>query len=458
MNKKHILHLYWRAGFGVLPKESMELEKQSKQFIVNDLFKKSLNAKPLSVDTSKLDTYTIESFKEDKMARQAFLNLNGEKFNEYNYAWIDRLNYSNQILRERMTLFWANHFVCRDRNIYHLTLYNNALRENALGNFRDFVKVISKEASMIKYLDTRKNSKRSPNENFSRELLELFTLGVGNYSEQDIKEGARAFTGYKYDEKDGSFIFNEKAHDGKNKTFLNKQGAFYGDDIIDIILEQEQCAKFICEKIYKYFVNDKLVDSHVSEMVAVFYPDYNIETLMRYVFTSNWFYNDENIGTKIKSPIELLVGMNKVVPMEFKEKKDYLKIQKLLGQFLLDPPNVAGWKGGKGWIDTNSLMFRLKLPQLLLANTVLDIKEKGEFTESYKTLYKKTKTKSTIDVTPDWNYFKENFETISFNQMKENLIQCALNDGTEIFLESINKYNKKDIVIQMMSLPEYQLC
>ncbi len=457
MNKKHILHLYWRAGFGVLPKQAMELAKETKKAIVDDLFEKSLKMEHLLLDTSKLDTYLTADFKTDKMARQAFLNLNAEKFNAYNYAWMDRLNYSDQILREKMTLFWANHFVCRDRNIYHLQSYNNTLRENALGSFRDFVKVISKEASMIKYLDTLKNSKRSPNENFARELLELFTIGVGNYTEQDIKESARAFTGYKYHKTEGYFVFNEKAHDGKTKTFLNKQGEFNGDDIIDIILEQEECAAFICKKIYTYFVNDTINDFHVSKMVNVFYPDYNIETLMRYVFTSDWFYDQENIGSKIKSPIELLVGMNKIVPMQFKEKKNYLKLQKLLGQVLLDPPNVAGWKGGRSWIDPNTLMLRLNLPQLLLSNSVMDLNEKGDFTDSYKELYKKSSNKGMV-IKPDWKSFEENFNGLPFFQIKESLILCQIKEGTNEILENLNEEDKKNNIIQLMSIPEYQLC
>ena len=171
-----------------------------------------------------------------------------------------------------MTLFWANHFVCGGKNILHMQKFNNTLRKHALGNFRDFVKAISKEGAMISYLNGNQNRKQKPNENFSRELLELFTLGVGNYSEKDIKEIARSFTGYNFDYK-GHFLLRQRLHDYGRKTVFGKRGLFNGNNVIDIIVDQRQCAQFICEKIYRYFVNDSIVPSHVNEMVSVFYED-----------------------------------------------------------------------------------------------------------------------------------------------------------------------------------------
>jgi uncharacterized protein (DUF1800 family) len=163
------------------------------------------------------------------------------------YAWIKRLSENDTILREKMTLFWANVFVCRGNNIIHTQQYHNVLRENSLGDFRNFVEAVSKEASMIKYLNLNRNVKKNPNENFARELMELFTLGVGNYKEKDIKESARAFTGNNFN-KDGTFNLKKKRQDIDSKTFFGKTGNFNGDDIIDIIKNKNSVQNLFAQK------------------------------------------------------------------------------------------------------------------------------------------------------------------------------------------------------------------
>ncbi|MDP5093868.1 MAG: DUF1800 domain-containing protein, partial [Polaribacter sp.] len=354
--------------------------------------------------------------------------------------------------------FWANHFVCKNQNIYFVQQYNNTLRKNALGNFGDFVKEISKEPAMLNYLNSRQNRKKQPNENFARELMELFTLGVGNYSEKEVKESARAFTGYSYNF-DGAFTIAKYHHDEGLKTFFDETGNFTGDDIINIILKQQQCARFICEKIYRYFVNDNVNENHLDELTTVFYEDYNIEKLMKFLFLKDWFYDAENIGTKIKSPIELLVGMQKMVPFSFQNTKDVQKIQRLLGQVLLDPPNVAGWKGGKNWIDSNTIILRLKLPSILLSNAEISIKEKGEFEDSFEKYHASNKNqKDFAKVTVDWDFFEESFKNTSFDEMKSLFLITAPNEGTETYLSHLIKSSKREFCIQLMSLPEYQIC
>mgnify|MGYP000050063157 CR=1 FL=1 len=222
-----------------------------------------------------------------------------ERVKDFNYAWIDRLVKPEALLRERMTLFWANHFVCREDNSVFAEKFNNTLRQHALGNFRSFTKAISKEAAMINYLNLKQNRRQNPNENFARELMELFMLGNGHYTEKDIQESTRAFTGYSHDFF-GNFVLRKRLHDYNDKTFFGRTGNFSGDDIIDIILVEKQCARFVCENIYRYFVNETIDDAHVDAMVDNFYPSYDIENLMRYVFMSDWFYDEDNIGNKIK--------------------------------------------------------------------------------------------------------------------------------------------------------------
>jgi uncharacterized protein (DUF1800 family) len=336
--------------------------------------------------------------------------------------------------------------------------YNNLLRHYALGNFGDFVKAISKSASMSKYLNNRQNVKESPNENFARELMELFTLGIGNYNETDIKESARAFTGWSF-KLNGDFFLRRFKHDEGSKTFLGKTGSFNGDDIIDIILEQKQCARFICSKLYKYFVNPVLNESHLTEITERFYNDYDIKNIMQYIFNSDWFYDDENIGVKIKSPIELLVGIQKVVPVEFLQKKQLIYLEKLMGQVLLYPPNVAGWKDDKNWIDPNTLMIRLKLASIILNDAFIDIDEKGDFEDDFKAYYATKKNKKrVVKTTKFWDDFEKNYGKLTFNELKKLLIISPIDKDTESFLSNLKIKNQKEYCIQLMSIPEYQLC
>ena len=458
MNVKNIQHLYWRAGFGINPNGLSLLANKSKTEIVEEIFNASSSFSPLTITTPEIDAAINAMKKPSKSKLKELIKKSNQKSLEYNITWFKRLISPNELLREKMTLFWANHFVCEDKNIVHIQQYNNTLRKNALGDFGDFVKAISKEASMIKYLNNKQNRKAKPNENFARELLELFTIGNGNYSEKDIKEAARAFTGWNHTVK-GEFVFRKFQHDFDNKEFLGTAGNFDGDDIINVILKEKQCARFICTKIYKYFVNDNPDIVHVEAMADVFYKDYNIEELMRFVFLSDWFYDPKNIGTKIKSPIELLVGINKVVPVTFTNYKDFLRVQRLLGQVLLRPPNVAGWKGGKTWIDSNTLMIRLKLPSVLLNNAIIALEEKGDLKESYQEYYDRMNhRKKKLEVKADWFSFEKLYKDNTIHDLKDNLILCKLTKGTEQLLKKLQLESKRDYCIQLMSLPEYQLC
>lgn len=457
MKNNELQHLYWRAGFGIHPKTPL-LNKKERADVVNALFENSKMVSPLNVDLSYLDGLRPVDLKNFPQLAKEISDKGKKKILDLNYTWVKRLIDPNELLRERMTLFWANHFVSRDRNPLFAQKYNNTLRYYALGDFRDFVKAISKEAAMLKYLNGKQNRKNRPNENFARELMELFTLGEGHYSEKDIKESARAFTGYNHDFK-GNFKFNQVQHDIESKIFFNRIGRYDGDDIIDIILENKQCARFISEKIYCYFVNPTPNKRHIEAMADVFFYDYNIENLMRFVFMSDWFYAAEHIGAKIKSPVEFLVGMANTVPIKFERDKDLIKIQKLLGQTLLDPPNVAGWKGNKSWIDANTIMVRLKLPSLLLNNAMISLKEEGDFNDSFREKYfKRNRGKLPFNTLPDWELFLINFKLVKTENLQDYIIQGNINKGTLSYLKTLNKKSKQDYCIQLMSLPEYQMC
>lgn len=458
MEIRHIKHLYWRAGFGINPNQADLLRHKTRNEIVKTLFIESRKYDPLVVDISEYNGLNPKELFKNPKTFMAFLKKSNDKIRELNIAWFGRMSGEEAVLRERMTLFWANHFVCKDNNIKYVQSYNNTLRRHALGNFRDFVKAISKEPAMLKYLNNKQNVKKSPNENFARELMELFTLGSGFYTEKDIKESARAFTGYSHNFL-GDFKFRLMQHDHGIKRFFGKRGYFDGDDIIDIILAERQCARFVCEKIYRYFVNENIDKDHISEMVSVFYPEYNISRLMQFVFTANWFYDAVNIGAKIKSPVDLFVGINKTIPLKFKDPQAIIRIQRILGQLLLYPPNVAGWKGDKAWIDSNTILLRLRLPSILLSGASIYYNKKGEFNDSMSQFMKSNKREINLfKVDPDWSVFMKVFQNLSAEELKDYLISVKMNKGTHELINSLGKRSKRDLCIQLMSIPEYQMC
>jgi uncharacterized protein (DUF1800 family) len=463
MKQIHIQHLHWRAGFGIDIDLLAKIKKHSKTSIISKLFIASEDNIPLDLDLTEflpLKNMSQKALKKEINAAelQRLRQKSQQKVRDLNVAWLDRLTNSNAVLLEKMTLFWANIFVCRDTQIFHTQQYNNTLRKYALGNFRDFVKAIAREASMSKYLNNKQNNKGQPNENFARELMEIFTLGIGNYTEVDIKEAARAFTGWNY-KLDGTYFLKKSQHDYQEKTFLGKTGNFDGDQIIDIIIAQKQCARFICMKIYGYFVNPKIDENRVTEITELFYKDYDIKNLMQYIFSSSWFYQEENIGAKIKSPIELLVGICKLVPVKFIKERQLIYLQRMMGQVLLYPTNVAGWKGDKNWIDANTLMFRMKLGALILNDAVINLEEKGTFEDSFEDYYKGVKKRSKrLKTIKNWTFFTEKHQYLTSRELRNLLIASPIDKDTEELLDALKVTSNKGYCIQLMSIPEYQLC
>jgi uncharacterized protein (DUF1800 family) len=291
-------------------------------------------------------------------------------------------------------------------------------------------------------------------------------MGRGNYTERDIKEGARAFTGWGYNQQ-GEFLFRARLHDDGSKTFLGKTGNFNGDEVIDILLEQKQTARYITKKIYKYFVNENIDTEKVEWLATRFYNNkYEIKPLLEDIFTSDWFYDQKNIGTKIKSPIELLVGMRRMLPMEIENPESQLLFQKVLGQILFYPPNVAGWAGGKNWIDSSSLMFRLRIPQVFTKDDEVALKPKDDDdTDSgmEQVINKKARqVKSTVD----WKTVASIFEKVPRENLADQISSSLLQTKTNIKRATLEKFTDnsgresyiKTAVVELMCTPEYQLC
>ncbi|MEM6378544.1 MAG: DUF1800 domain-containing protein [Bacteroidota bacterium] len=454
-----INHLYWRAGFGLRPEEWQQRKQWSRKKAVDHLFKQAKQVKPLPVPTPHNLKQMSQLSKEErdelqKKDRAAVIDIN--------INWVLRMaNSAEPALLERMTLFWHGHFACRSRSGKLAAQQLNTLRKHALGDFRSLLLGIARDPSMIRYLNNQQNKKRSPNENFAREVMELFTMGRGNYSEQDVKEAARAFTGWSSNIT-GDFIFRERQHDTSTKTFLGKTGRFGGEDIIDILLEQKATANFITRKIYRYFVNTQIDEQEVNYLSQQFYQSgYDIGKLVYLIFSSEAFYADKNKGRKIKSPVEFLVGMMKTLDLDLENERSILFLQKALGQVLFDPPNVAGWPGDKSWIDNATLMLRLNLAQSIVGATAFNFREKAGLEDRGSTI-KRRKIEAKSNIQPLIRLAKGDTNTENI----EDLATYLLLAETKIKPELIERYSpvkNKDAALtlyslRIMSLPEYQMC
>lgn len=384
-----------------------------------------------------------------------------------NLLWLDEIINSEAQLREKMSLFWHGHFACRVINSFFQQELLQTIRENALGNFKDMLVAVSKSPSMLSFLNNQQNRKQKPNENFAREVMELFTMGRGNYTETDIKEAARAFTGWGFNVK-GEFVFRKFQHDADSKTVLGKTGNFDGDDVLDILLEQKQTALYLTKKIYKYFVNENVDAANAGWLATRFYESgYDIKKLLTDIFTSSWFYDEKNIGTQIKSPIQLIAGIRRLLPMEMANEQSQLLFQRALGQILFYPPNVAGWPGGKIWIDSSSLMLRLRIPQILTANDVMDIRPKTDDDVLGGMMEKNVKAAiKGGTATTDWSAVTKIFAATPREKLQQKITETVLQTKGRINDAVLEKYlNKesrenftKSAVVNLMCTPEYQLC
>ena len=275
--------------------------------------------------------------------------------------WGGRMLTTPRPLEERLTLFWHGHFATgagkvRDARMMHRQ--NEMLRANAAGNFRDLLVGILTDPAMLVYLDNGENRKDHPNENFGRELLELFTMGVGNYTERDIREASRAFTGWTNDGVE--FRFDAENHDFGEKTFLGRTGAFDGEDIIDIILEAPVTAEFIAGKLYRFLVREELDPATRRALGDTFRESgYELRPLLRRIFLSRDFYSPASVATQIKSPVQLVVSTYRKLGLtRLPTIPDFNRLTAGLGQTLFNPPNVAGWAGGRTWITPALLLER----------------------------------------------------------------------------------------------------
>ncbi|MCG3138014.1 MAG: hypothetical protein HJJLKODD_01870 [Phycisphaerae bacterium] len=365
-----VVHLLRRAAFEGTPAEIEKLKALSLEEAVDYLI--DYEKQPDLTEQPVLDPKLSEApprdwlKQQDETTRQLYRQTrrmtDHAQLERIRMWWLDRMIRSPRQLQEKMTLFWHGHFTSGYREVEHSYLMlqqNQLLRQYALGNYRELLLKISSDPAMLIYLDSFRNNKQHPNENFARELMELFTLGEGHYTEQDIKEAARAFTGWSLDEESGQFQFLRPLHDYDEKVFMEQRGPWNGGDIIDLILAQEQSAKFIVTKLWEFFCYAEPEREVVIGLANTLRKNkYELKPVIKQILMSKGFYSAQARGVQVKSPVQLAVGTLRLLGIS---NYDALMVNQALnqmGQQLFQPPNVKGWDGGPRWINTATVYLR----------------------------------------------------------------------------------------------------
>jgi len=273
--------------------------------------------------------------------------------------WLYRMLHSSNALREKLTLLWHNHFAtsyAKVNNVPQMAAQNDLFRRHAAGDFHELLHAVARDPAMLVWLDGNANRRRHPNENFAREVMELFALGIGNYTEHDIQEAARAFTGWQL--RDGAFWFNAAQHDAGTKTVFGKSGQFEGNAIIDLCLEHPACPRFLALKILRMFVTDQPVESLIAKVAAALTRSkLNVKPALRELFASAEFFAPEHRVGLIKSPVDLVVGTLRTSATRI-TLPAAAEVLARLGQDLFEPPTVKGWEGGRQWMQTSTWILR----------------------------------------------------------------------------------------------------
>ena len=340
---QQLAHLFRRAGFGATIKELESARREGYAATLERLLAFESVADDVEGDLADV--------------QDGLLDL--KNIEDVRTAWCYRMARTARPLQERMTLFWHNHFATGAGKVEQAMLMHQQIalfRRYAAGNFRSLLLEVSRNPAMLIWLDGRANRKGMPNENYGRELMELFTIGIGNYTEADVKEVARSFTGWNL--REGVFTFEEKQHDKGEKTVLGKNGTLDGTDVIDILTAHPATAKRLSEKLFKEFIGPAPDEKTVEALCAEYFRSgYDVRAMLRVLFTSKAFLADGAQWARIKSPAELVIGALRAMPSIIPVKVLPAHLRRM-GQDLLAPPTVKGWDGHTAWLSTTTVMNR----------------------------------------------------------------------------------------------------
>jgi uncharacterized protein (DUF1800 family) len=349
-----IPHLLRRAGFGASPDELSSYENLGVTAAISSL----LNYE--TVDDSNLPT-------QPDITMAFTRKPSSSEISNLVWWWVDRMIQTPRPLEERMTLFWHNHFataIYKVRSPYLMFKQNQLLRSNAMSNFRDLLMGVTEDPAMLIWLDGAQSRKSAPNENYGREVMEVFTMGVGNYTEDDVKAAARAFTGYRID-KSGDSYFNANQHDSGTKTFLGQTGNFGPEDIVNILSTHPATAKAISTKLFEYLAYENPSSDIVDELASVYTnSNGNIKAVVEAILNSDAFWSDQAHLGLVKSPVDYLTTAVRSLGATISQRAAVGTLNNM-GQLPFDPPSVFGWPSGTAWINTSTIIDRYNFPLLL---------------------------------------------------------------------------------------------
>ncbi|WP_339622896.1 DUF1800 domain-containing protein [uncultured Winogradskyella sp.] len=370
-NAERIRHAYRRLGYDANKATIDASLALAPNDLINQLIDTSLNAQswpePVWADFTN-DDYANLGFDFDEQTQENHREIFLEVMNQMQTTG----------LKGRLVLFWSNHFVTRLEDYYasnHLYEYYSTIEEHLLGNFQEFVRTIGKTSAMLVFLNGLENTNNSPNENYARELFELFTLGVDNgYTQNDIVETSKALTGYNHRENwTYPIYFDASTFDNSEKTIFNQTSNYDYDGLIDLLFEERapQIAQFICKKLYSYFVSATVNETVVTEMATIFVQDFNISNILRILFKSEHFFDSKTIGTQIKSPYDMTMSYLNITNFSLQEDhyEAMVWFNNVLGQQMFEPVDVAGWQGDRDWINSSTLTGRWEILQWTIWHT-----------------------------------------------------------------------------------------
>ncbi len=475
-NPQAAAHLLSRAGFGASPAEIARAAARPPAEVVAELVdydKQPDDFKPPTWVTPEAELRpnrsTMMGLTEDqKREKQRELRaIERQRLIELRAWWLYRMRYTQRPLQEKLTLFWHGHFATSEdkvRGIYALYLQNQTFRKRASGSWKELVTAVAQDPAMLVYLDNAQSRRGSPNENFARELMELFTLGEGHYTEEDIKQSARAFTGWSLSQERYAFEERARMHDPGPKTFFGQQGPFDGNDIIRILLKQPQASRFICRKLWTFFAYEDPEPELVDALTRVFdQGGQTFRPLLRALFLSEEFHGARARGSQVKSPVQWLVGTTRSLEAPLPGPQPCAAILRALGQELFAPPNVKGWDGGLTWISTTRLFHRYNIAGLLVkgGRALTETKLEGSFggLRGVPPLVDTTKlaasdlqgTREQVQQKLQWRLFQQPVREKDAAAIRAYL--ATLPEPKAWTPDTV-----RDVLHQMMSTPQYQLC
>lgn len=423
-------HLYRRAGFGANRSQLTKVVEEGPIAAVERLMAATEEPRDFLAEV-------------DSLANASLATGNPKRLSAW---WAYRMLSTPAQLLEKTTLFWHGHFATSAAKVEDAELMftqNKLLRRLALGDFAKLALEISRDPAMLVYLDSATNRKAHPNENYARELMELFCLGEGNYTEADIRELARCFTGWEIKRK--KFRFNRYQHDSGSKSVLGHSGPYGGEDGVRIVVENESAPLFIAAKLVRYFVMDEPIPT--AELVAPLAKELrsngmHIGPIVRRILTSRLFYSQHAIGRKVRSPVEVAIGFLRSLDGST-NAYELAEALERLGQGLLYPPSVKGWDGGRTWINSSTLLGRSNLIRSLIEN------EKTRFGKTTLIDYLREHDAKTIDQII--GHFEECLFAVSIPAAAKDRIRSLVVDRN-------NKKQLNEAVHALCTLPEYQLC